>query len=130
MQVHGPNAVIRKPEVGEYHTGAVAIYLGGYAIVTHTAEDCDMLLAAACEAKRRHLDTLNPGRAALRATIEGLAIPADDERCPRCDSPDPKLHPAMQAGGGEIQPCPHPWHGELPEWLAKLVPSATEDGAS
>lgn len=30
-------------------------------------------------------------------------------RCPRCDSPAPGLHPAMQEGG-EVQPCPDPWH--------------------
>lgn len=34
-----------------------------------------------------------------------------DERCPRCDSPDPARHPAMQ-WEGEVQPCPHPWHEE------------------
>ena len=31
-------------------------------------------------------------------------------RCPHCDSPDPKLHPAMQHEG-EVQPCNDPWHG-------------------
>lgn len=30
-------------------------------------------------------------------------------RCPRCDSPAPHLHPAMQFEG-EVQPCEHPWH--------------------
>lgn len=29
--------------------------------------------------------------------------------CPRCDSPDPRFHPAMQSGG-EVQCCPHSWH--------------------
>lgn len=38
-------------------------------------------------------------------------------RCPRCDSPDPRQHPAMQADGGEVQLCPHPWHS-----LASLLP--------
>lgn len=32
------------------------------------------------------------------------------ERCPRCESPAPNLHPAMQSEG-EVQPCSHPWHG-------------------
>lgn len=31
------------------------------------------------------------------------------ERCPRCTSPEPHLHPAMQFEG-EVQPCLHPWH--------------------
>jgi hypothetical protein len=31
-------------------------------------------------------------------------------RCPRCDSPSPELHPAVQHEG-EVQPCLHPWHG-------------------
>lgn len=30
-------------------------------------------------------------------------------RCPRCNSPKPELHPAMQHGG-EVQMCKHPWH--------------------
>lgn len=29
--------------------------------------------------------------------------------CPTCDSPDPKLHPAMQ-WEGEVQPCDDMWH--------------------
>jgi len=31
------------------------------------------------------------------------------ERCPRCDSPDPARHPAMQSEG-EVQSCPDGWH--------------------
>jgi len=30
-------------------------------------------------------------------------------RCPTCNSPDPKLHPAMQYEG-EVQVCKHLWH--------------------
>lgn len=33
------------------------------------------------------------------------------EKCPRCDSPAPKLHPAMQFEG-EVSPCSHEYHGE------------------
>jgi len=29
--------------------------------------------------------------------------------CPRCDSPHPHLHPAVQAEG-EVQPCYDPFH--------------------
>lgn len=35
------------------------------------------------------------------------------DHCPRCDSPQPQLHPAVQAGG-EVQPCPHEFH--TPGW--------------
>jgi hypothetical protein len=36
-------------------------------------------------------------------------------RCPRCNSPDPKLHPAMQFEG-EVQPCTHEWHKLQERW--------------
>jgi len=31
------------------------------------------------------------------------------DSCPRCTSPSPELHPAMQEEG-EVQVCLHPWH--------------------
>jgi hypothetical protein len=30
-------------------------------------------------------------------------------RCPKCNSPQPHLHPSIQFEG-EVQPCLHPWH--------------------
>lgn len=32
------------------------------------------------------------------------------EKCPKCDSPQPHLHPSMQPEGGEVQPCSDPFH--------------------
>jgi hypothetical protein len=43
---------------------------------------------------------------------EVLAI-LDAAKCPRCGSPDPKLHPAVQFEG-EVHVCPHPWHLDAP----------------
>ena len=40
------------------------------------------------------------------------------DHCPRCDSPQPQLHPAVQAGG-EVQPCPHEFH--QPGWHPNLT---------
>lgn len=31
------------------------------------------------------------------------------KKCPRCDSPNPKWHPAVQ-WEGEVQLCRHQWH--------------------
>jgi hypothetical protein len=39
----------------------------------------------------------------------GTPTPEGTPRCPRCDSPKPFLHPAVQSEG-EVQPCEHPWH--------------------
>lgn len=49
---------------------------------------------------RREYDTL--ARAGAAQTWTG-------NRCPRCDSPQPPLHPAVQSGG-EVQPCPDEFH--------------------
>lgn len=51
------------------------------------------------------------------------------ERCPRCESPQPQLHPAVQREG-EVHVCPHPWHSSTHagrEMMNKLVGHAYFD---
>ncbi len=63
-------------------------------------------------------------------TLLRTPAPATGEtpmRCPRCESTHPRLHPAMQEGG-EVQPCPDPWHKlQIPGLLCEY-PAAGEEG--
>jgi hypothetical protein len=46
---------------------------------------------------------------ALREAVHTLDGAPPVSRCPTCDSPSAKLHPAMQ-WEGEVQPCRDAWH--------------------
>jgi len=70
----------------------VMVYTDGVEVGEHFHEDLPALRALA-------LATL--------AAVEYAERQA--ERCPRCDSPDPARHPAMQSEG-EVQSCPDGWH--------------------
>jgi hypothetical protein len=41
------------------------------------------------------------------------------DRCPLCESPKPELHPSL--GGGEVDPCEHPWHASTEDGRARLI---------
>lgn len=75
-------------------------------------ELADTASAAICAIQHRTKDaerTWQVLSAALAKAHQRAMVAA--ERCPRCESPAPNLHPAMQHEG-EVQSCPHPWHSE------------------
>ncbi len=54
------------------------------------------------------MDAIWPGAKPWSPPVAPAVEPT--KKCPRCDSPEPQLHPAMQYEG-EVQPCTHPFHG-------------------
>ncbi len=70
------------------------------------------------QAQRRAEDRLADLRLRQLGIAAALAEPDSHQtapdHCPRCESPDPARHPAVQADGGEVQVCPHPWHDPSP----------------
>ena len=50
-----------------------------------------------------------PAVAAKLAEVEAKGAKGPWRNCPRCDSPNPHLHPAVQHEG-EVQICSHPFH--------------------
>ena len=97
MQIHGRDHTVRHIAVGEYHHGAVALYLGDLAIVTHSADDCDEIIKAAVKAKALHLGTPLPAAASgerARPCLSGRPHDAHDygnRHCPGVTVPVPAV---------------------------------------
>lgn len=64
---------------------------------------CYAEIRARCDQGADLIDRLTTPSADAEATAEA-------GKCPRCGSPSPELHPAVQYEG-EVQPCSHEFHG-------------------
>lgn len=75
-------------------------------------------------------EALLEGSAVIRDNAERLekhVAASGDGRCPRCDSPAPKLHPAIQ-WEGEVHLCNDPWHSRVHDLRASFVNSPVAPG--
>ena len=87
----------------------------GYALIVEVEREGRMAyerVQAFDEAKGEYIIAdLDP---APPITVEVTATADTRKKCPRCGSPDPEKHPAVQLGG-EVQPCSDPFHGIKPD---------------
>lgn len=119
-QPHTADRTFTFRPAGEHHDVTVALHsladcaicernipAGAFVVVHPNDDGPDRWAHETCA----HPD--QPARAPLNA--DQLA-PAP--HCPRCASPEPRLHPAVQAEG-EVQPCPNPWHDRADQHAAR-----------
>jgi hypothetical protein len=77
-----------------------------------TCTQCDPQQTGAVRPKPPQLATPDNTYGTAAALVERLradAVAAGVGPCPKCGSPEPRLHPAVQFEG-EVQPCDHPFH--------------------
>jgi hypothetical protein len=96
--------------------------------MTALLRDLDALAAKWQEPGRQHFfypkdaaDRLVAVLAKHRTTAAPKPSAVRPRRCPTCDSPDPKLHPAVQ-WEGDIQPCGNRWHVLTAQHTSRTAP--------
>lgn len=88
-------------------------------------EDGEFARASAWTDTWRYITDLltGPGTLSAGSLFDRTINQGEPMECPRCHSPKPHLHPAVQVEG-EVSPCPHQFHTRVtpentPERIAK-----------
>lgn len=73
-------------------------------------EDQGLALDVRVRGWRDEIAVIVRDTAAPQPSAVGAPREAPPSKCPKCESPNPALHPSLQPDGGEVHLCSHPFH--------------------